>query len=56
MEFKSSHLDLPACARIAHLSGAAEHIQTVLWGMEEIHVLAEDGTSAKVLKHALLVR
>lgn len=31
-----------ACAKIAHLSGAAEHIKKVLRRMEVTHVLAED--------------
>ncbi|KAI6016605.1 hypothetical protein PISMIDRAFT_108260, partial [Pisolithus microcarpus 441] len=31
-----------ACAKIAHLSGAAEHIKKVLRRMEVTRVLAED--------------
>ncbi|TFK66209.1 hypothetical protein BDN72DRAFT_844621 [Pluteus cervinus] len=42
-----------ACARIAHLSGAAEYIESVLRDYEEITVLADDGSSAEVLAHLL---
>ena len=43
-----------ACARVADLSGAAEYIEKMLSDLEEIGVLSEDGTSAKLLEHALL--
>jgi len=43
-----------ACARVAHLSGAAKYIEKTLRDLEEIGVLSEDGTSAKLLEHALL--
>ncbi|TFK36248.1 hypothetical protein BDQ12DRAFT_254862 [Crucibulum laeve] len=43
-----------SCARIAHLSGAADYIDMVLREMEDIKVLSEDGTSAELLNHAIL--
>jgi len=43
-----------ACASIAHLSGAAEHINKILREMEDTIVLSEDGSSAEMLKHAIL--
>jgi len=39
---------------VAHLSGAGEYIDQVFREMEEIRVLARDGTSADVLSTALL--
>jgi hypothetical protein len=39
-----------ACAKVAHMSGAAD---TVMRDMEDIKVLAADGSSAKVLALAL---
>ncbi|EFI27089.1 hypothetical protein CC1G_15218 [Coprinopsis cinerea okayama7 len=42
-----------ACAKVAHLSGAAEYLENVLRGYEETRVLAEDGTSAELLSHLL---
>ncbi|KAI6125336.1 hypothetical protein EDD16DRAFT_1690905 [Pisolithus croceorrhizus] len=42
------------CAKVAHLSGAAEHIEEVLERMEDTRVLAEDGGSSEVLYTAIL--
>ena len=42
-----------ACCRVAHLSGAGEHIDTILREMEDIQVLSQDGTSAEALQYAL---
>ncbi|KAG8938888.1 hypothetical protein FRC04_007344 [Tulasnella sp. 424] len=42
-----------ACAKIAHLSGAAEYFQTILKEWEERPVLASDGGSADVLRFLL---
>ncbi|KAI0312630.1 hypothetical protein OF83DRAFT_1145133, partial [Amylostereum chailletii] len=58
-----AHLPLPdpnllalhaACAKVAHLSGAGEHVDRIFRDIEEIGVLAEDGGSAEVLYQALL--
>ena len=43
-----------ACARVAHLSGAGEHIDRVLRELEHTKVLSKDGASAEALEHALL--
>ena len=43
-----------ACARVAHLSGAAEYIEGILRDMEDTKVLANDGSSCDVLYHALM--
>ncbi|GBE88143.1 hypothetical protein SCP_1203730 [Sparassis crispa] len=43
-----------ACAKVAHLSGAAEYINKVLRDLEEMPVLSEDGSSARLLEDALL--
>ncbi|KIJ27250.1 hypothetical protein M422DRAFT_37885 [Sphaerobolus stellatus SS14] len=43
-----------SCAKVGHLSGAAEYIDKVFGDMEEIRVLSADGASADVLEHALL--
>ncbi|KAI5992157.1 hypothetical protein EDD15DRAFT_2168442 [Pisolithus albus] len=43
-----------ACAKVAHLSGAAEHIEEVLRRMEDTVFLAEDGGSSEVLYTAIL--
>jgi hypothetical protein len=43
-----------ACARVAHLSGAAEYIEMVFRDMEDIKVLASNGGSGDVLYHALM--
>ncbi|KAI0351275.1 hypothetical protein OH77DRAFT_1429787 [Trametes cingulata] len=62
--FTSHHPELPlpspkylrihaACCRIAHMSGAAEYLDLVLHELEEMQVLACDGTSADVLSFAL---
>ena len=42
-----------ACARVAHLSGAAECIDKFYQDMEDSKTLAPDGTSASMLEHAL---
>jgi hypothetical protein len=42
-----------ACCRVAHLSGAGEHIDNILRDMEDTQVLSQDGTSAEVLQYAL---
>lgn len=42
-----------ACARIAHLSGAAEYWETILEEWEERPVLASDGGSADMLSFLL---
>ena len=42
-----------ACAKVAHLSGAAEYMNSVIWAMEETLVLSSDGSSAAVLEHAI---
>ena len=41
------------CCRVAHMSGAAEYLDKLICDMEELHVLAEDGTSADMLAYAL---
>jgi len=43
-----------ACAQVAHLSGAGEYVDRILKDMEDICVLAHDGTSSEVLHHALM--
>ena len=35
------------------MSGAAEYLDKLVRDMEELHVLAEDGTSADMLAYAL---
>ncbi|KAI6019266.1 hypothetical protein BKA83DRAFT_4303562 [Pisolithus microcarpus] len=40
--------------KVAHLSGAAEHIEEVLRRMEDTLVLAEDGGSSEILYTAIL--
>ncbi|KAI6012252.1 hypothetical protein EDC04DRAFT_2905058 [Pisolithus marmoratus] len=42
-----------ACAKVAHLSGAAEYIEKILRRMEDTCVLAEDGGSAELLHTAI---
>jgi len=42
-----------ACARVAHMSGAAEYIASLERDEEEMTVLASDGSSAYLL-HGLL--
>ncbi|KIJ30487.1 hypothetical protein M422DRAFT_36550 [Sphaerobolus stellatus SS14] len=42
-----------SCAKVAHLSGAAEYIDQVFSDMEETRVLSADGASADVLEHAI---
>ncbi|KAI0325417.1 hypothetical protein GY45DRAFT_1387560 [Cubamyces sp. BRFM 1775] len=64
VRFVSHHPGLPlpnprylhvhaACCRIAHMSGAADYLDSVLREMEEMRVLAEDGTSVDVLTVAI---
>jgi hypothetical protein len=43
-----------ACAKVAHLSGATEHIDKILNELEETRVLSEDGASAEAFEYALL--
>jgi hypothetical protein len=45
-----------ACARVANLSGAGEHIEKVEREMETTRVLSSDGTSVEILQHALLAK
>ncbi|KAG8906720.1 hypothetical protein FRB99_006318 [Tulasnella sp. 403] len=42
-----------ACAQVSHASGAAEYIDELLCDMEDRTVLASDGSSSKLLDHAL---
>lgn len=42
-----------ACARVAHLSAAAEYMDSVIREMEETLVLSSDGASTAVLEHAI---
>lgn len=46
------HIHAHVC-EVAHMSGAANYIDYIFRKMENISVLAEDGTSADVLKGAL---
>jgi len=59
-----AHVDLPlpdprylalhaACARVAHLSGAAEYIDDVNRDIDTTLVLAKDGSSARLLAEAM---
>ncbi|KAK0434466.1 hypothetical protein EV421DRAFT_1892740 [Armillaria borealis] len=45
-----------ACARVAHLSGAAQYIDKLDHDVEDLGVLAENGSSGEVLIGALLNR
>ncbi|KAF8575890.1 hypothetical protein K439DRAFT_1368763 [Ramaria rubella] len=62
--FTSTHSSLPlpdprylalhaACAKVAHLSGGGEYIETVYRDMDSAEVLANNGSSADVLEAAL---
>ena len=42
-----------ACAKVAHLSAAAEYIDFVTREIEETLVLSSDGASAAALEHAI---
>ncbi|KAM6503500.1 hypothetical protein JOM56_000443 [Amanita muscaria] len=42
-----------ACAKVAHLSAAAEYLDSVFRDIEKMPVLSEDGSSAAVLEHAI---
>ncbi|KAI6016144.1 hypothetical protein BKA83DRAFT_4060420, partial [Pisolithus microcarpus] len=44
-----------ACAKVAHLSGAAEHIENVLRRLENTRVLAEDGRSSELLLYTAIL-
>lgn len=47
-------LDLHAtCAKVANLSGAADHFDEIDRGMDNITVLATDGSGIDVLDHAI---
>ncbi|KAG8932747.1 hypothetical protein FRC03_007550 [Tulasnella sp. 419] len=41
------------CARVAHFSGADKYVDSVLTDLEQLGVLAADGTSADALRYAL---
>ncbi|EDR00729.1 uncharacterized protein LACBIDRAFT_295751 [Laccaria bicolor S238N-H82] len=43
-----------ACSRVAHMSGAAEHIDQIIRDLEDTPVMAEDGGSAHLLESRLL--
>jgi len=45
-----------ACAKVAHLSGAREHIDELDRDLDDSRVLAADGSSYSVLAHALSKR
>jgi len=45
-----------ACAKVANLSGAGECIDKIIRDLEDIRVLAADGSSADVLNYALMHR
>ena len=42
-----------AAARVAHMSGAGEYAEKILRDMEETRVLADDGSTAKLLAKVL---
>ena len=42
------------CARVAHLSGAAQAIDELDQDVEELRVLAFDGSSARLLDHLMV--
>lgn len=42
-----------ACAKVAHLSGVGEEIDKFDRDLDDLHVLAADGSSSSVLAHAL---
>jgi hypothetical protein len=58
----NTDLDLPdrrylalhaACAKVLHLSGAAEAIDSILRDLEDTKVLSQDGASAELLDYLL---
>jgi hypothetical protein len=58
----AEHLPVPSrellalhatCCKVAHLSGAAEYIERIYRDIDEMGVLASDGTSADMLDYAL---
>jgi len=64
VEFDSGHPDAPppdphllalhaTCARVAHMSGAAEFLDQLQWDAEETKVLAFDGSSADLLSNLI---
>ena len=42
-----------ACAKVAHLSGASEYVDTIFRKTEDMKVLASDGSSGEALLYAL---
>ncbi|KAI6047026.1 hypothetical protein EDC04DRAFT_3052536 [Pisolithus marmoratus] len=42
------------CAKVAHLSGTREYLETILTYMDDTHVLSEDGGSSELLHEAIL--
>jgi len=42
-----------ACAKIAHISGAGEYIDTIYKDIEDMRVMATDGSSVEALRYAL---
>ena len=64
VEFISGHPNAPlpdpqllalhaTCARVAHMSGAAEFLDRLQWDAEETKVLAFDGSSAALLSNLI---
>jgi len=64
VEFNSKHKEAPppdpqllalhaTCARVAHMSGAAEFFNKLEWDAEETRVLAFDGSSAHLLTNLI---
>ena len=45
-----------ACAKVAHLSGVGEQIDKFDRDLDDLNVLAFDGSSSSILAHALLNR
>ena len=41
------------CARVAHISGAAEYFDDMTWDAEETQILANDGSTALLLADLL---
>ena len=42
-----------ACAKVAHMLGAAKHIDLFMRDVRDTKVLAADGSSARLLAYAL---
>ena len=64
VEFTSNYKEAPppdpqllalhgTCARVAHMSGAAEYFDKLDWDREETKVLASDGSSALLLSNLI---